>query len=642
MLSVNLALAGLAIGCVVALAGIGLVVTYRATGVFNIAFGAIAMLVAYLLWQAVRVWRLPLWPSALVDLLVVAPGIGVLLDALVFSPLQRRAAPAVERLVASLGVFVLMVGAAYLGWGGQARTDAPQLLPSGGFALGNGLTVPASTLASLGVVLAIVAALGAVTKLTPFGIQVRAVVNRRTLAELTGINAPLVSRAGWAAGSFLAGLAGVLLAPGLRLDPYGLTLVVLESMSVALAARLTSVPFAAVFALALGIGQSELTQLQLDGAAGDAVRALSANLPAVALLLVALALPRFEEAGVENIGRAALLSKRRDLPSVPGWWVIYVIGLALPLDFATGTDLTLSLQVPALAVIFVSLVLVTGYGGQISFGTAGFAGLGALLTGQLSGTIPTVPALLVAAIVVTPVGMLTGVPAIRQRGLLVMFSTFAVATVVSRFVFQEPWATDGLQVTRRGPLGDDHVFYLFELLCLGVALVFVRNLHVGRVGRALLAMRDNEAGAAASGVDVGRLKVFVFGISAGLAAVGGGLLTLGARAFDPAAYDPLQGLLWFAAVVVFGADSVAGAVLAAALVISLDSAVTAGASDVVIGLLAVLLGYSPGGVAGLRRWLTAQEVMTATPGPSAQEVVTAMPRLSARGRAVRRRLEARR
>jgi hypothetical protein len=67
-----------------------------------------------------------------------------------------------------------------------------------------------------------------------------------------------------------------------------------------------------------------------------------------------------------------------------------------------------------------------------------------------------------------------------------------------------------------------------------------------------------------------------------------------------------------------------------------------GASDVVIGFLAVLLGYSPGGVAGLRRWLTAQEVMTATPGPSAQEVVTAMPRLSARGRAVRRRLEARR
>ena len=83
MLAANLAFAGLAIGCVAALIGIGLIATYRLTGVFNLGFGSIAMLVAFLLWQMVRVWHWPLWPSVVLDVFVVAPAIGWVLDAVV-------------------------------------------------------------------------------------------------------------------------------------------------------------------------------------------------------------------------------------------------------------------------------------------------------------------------------------------------------------------------------------------------------------------------------------------------------------------------------------------------------------------------------------------------------------------------------
>ena len=129
MVPVDLALAGLGIGAVAALAGLGLFVTYRATGVFNIAFGAIATLAAYLLWQTVQVWHWPLAVAAVLVVGVFCPLLGVVLDVAVFRSLQRRRASGAESLVATIGVFVLIVGVTTLTWGLEARTDAPSLVP---------------------------------------------------------------------------------------------------------------------------------------------------------------------------------------------------------------------------------------------------------------------------------------------------------------------------------------------------------------------------------------------------------------------------------------------------------------------------------------------------------------------------------
>ena len=199
-LTYDLTLAGVAVGSAAALTGIGLVVTYRATGVLNLAHGAIAMVTAYVLRGLVVVHGWPLWPAAAFSLLIVAPGIGLLLDRAVFRPLAVREAGPAETLVATLGVFVLLVGAAYLAWGGDARADAPTL-------------VPGDPWAQLAAVLALAAAVGALTRWTRFGTRLRAVVDDRRLAALTGIDANRLAAAGWVFGAFTAGLAGVLLAP---------------------------------------------------------------------------------------------------------------------------------------------------------------------------------------------------------------------------------------------------------------------------------------------------------------------------------------------------------------------------------------------------------------------------------------------
>ncbi|GAA2562003.1 hypothetical protein GCM10010423_76040 [Streptomyces levis] len=581
-LTYDLALAGLSVGSAAALTGIGLIVTYRATGVLNFAHGAIAMVCAYALRQCVVEWGWPLWLGAAVTLLVLAPGLGVALERFVFRPLSVLGADPAQTLVASIGVFVLLVGGAALLWGQGARDDAPELVPD-------------EPWGQLAVVLVLAAGVAVVVRRTRFGRELRAVVDDRRLAVLGGIDADRVAAAGWAFGSFTAGLTGVLLAPYVRLDPYGLPLLVMEVVAVAVAARMRSLPVAVAVALGIGVAQSQLTRLHPSGWAGPLVQAVATNLFVVALLVAALVLP--------GVGARDALPRPASarVPTPPGAWIVAGVLFLLPLGLA-GRDLHTSVQVPALAVILLSLVVVTGRGGQISLGQAAYAGLGALFTALLAaGRFPGLPrlpelaALAVAVVLVAPLGLLTGWPAIGRRGLALALATFAVGVGVSRFVFAQPYATSGLTLGRPAGFAGDRAYYVLELLLLAGALLAVHALRRGRTGRALAAMRDHEAGAQAAGVRVPSLKLLAFVAGAALAALGGGMLGMGLRAFDAAAYDPVRGLLWFAAVVVLGADSALGALAAAALLVGLDAGTRGGVAAALIGVLAVLVGRFPGG-----------------------------------------------
>ncbi|MFF9853180.1 ABC transporter permease subunit [Streptomyces litmocidini] len=574
-LTYELTLAGLAVGSAAALTGIGLIVTYRATGVLNLAHGAVAMVCAYVLRQLVVGWGWPLPLGALVTLLLVAPALGLALDRGVFRPLALLGSPPARALVATTGVFVLLVGGAVLLWGPGARDDAPVLLGDDPWA-------------QLAAVVALVCLVGTVTRWTRFGRELRAVVDNRPLAVLAGIDADRVAAVGWAFGSFTAGLTGVLLAPYVRLDPYGMPLLVVEVIAVAVIARMRSLPVAVAAALAIGVAQAQLTRLHPRGWGEPLLQAVGANLFVVALLVAALVLP-----GVGGKGEDALPPPARPARVPPALWLVVGVLFLLPLGLA-GSDLHTAVQVPALAVILLSLVVVAGRGGQIALGQAAYAGLGALFTALLAAAgVPTLLALGLAVPMVAVAGLVTGRPAIRRHGLALALATLAVGVAVSRFVLTQPYATAGLTLGRPAGFSDDRAFYALELVVLAGCLALVAALRRGRTGRALAALRDHEPGAEATGVPVPRLKLLAFVLGAALAALGGGLLGMGLRALDPEQYDPVRGLLWFAAVLVLGADSLLTPPVAAALLTTLDAGPQAGTAAALTGLLATLTGRLP-------------------------------------------------
>lgn len=620
MTSIDLALAGVSLGAITALSGIGLLVTYRTNGVLNLAQGGIATLVAYVFREMVVEWNLPIWLAAVISLAVVSPGIGLLLERLVFRPLARRRASAAESLVASLGVLVLSLGITAGIWGLGSRSDAPSIFPNSSVQLFGDTRIGADALAELVMVIVFAGVIGVIAARTAFGRQIRAVVDARQLAELSGVPADKVAAAGWAAGTTMAGLTGILLAPRFQLTPYGLTLLVLETFAVVVAARLSSMTVAVLTALGIAILQSELKQFTLHGDAGQILTVLQSNLFIVALLVLLLAVPKLRELGSGDSGATTSFSSRDAPPSgrVSGVRLrrdyLGKLGggalLLAPLTFAPS-DLRSAFMVPALALIFLSMVIVTGYSGQLSLGAAGFAGLGALLSlklanGDLFGlpAMPGIASMFVGALLVAPIGLITGYPAIRRRGLTLALTTFAVGAVVSRFVFEQPTFATGLYLDPLTLFGwelSEKAFYVFELICLGIGLLVVRNLHQGRLGRALLALRDHSEGAAAVGVDVRNLKLLAFTVSSVIAGLGGTLLVHSSYSFSADDFAPLQSLLWFTAVVVFGADSAAGAIVAAAFMVTIDVLAPAGSSTLAIGILALALGWMPGGLASAVR-----------------------------------------
>lgn len=608
MLALNYALAGLGLGAIAALSGVGLLITYRATGVFNIAHGAIAMMAAYFFWQLTDQWGLSSWLSALIVLVVAAPAFGVLLERYIFRPLQRRQASPAESLVATIGLLVLLLGVAFVLWGAQARH--PTSLFSQRVLHPGSLTLHVDALADLAVVVAGTAVLGVVLRRTALGTQIRAVVDRRDLAELAGVDADRVAAIGWSIGSVFAALTGILLASQLSLDPFNLTLVVLETFAMPVIAGLTSVPVAIGAGIALGIGQSEMnlwspTDVQLS----SIWNALHANLPVVLLLIALLVRRRLAEAGGDAGITTTFARRRAAEPSIRRMAVQYsvaAIAMFAPLAF-NDVHLREAQQIPALALIFVSIVAVTGYSGQISLGQAGYAGLGALFFAKVSAGTPQLVALLVAALAAGIVGFLTGYPAIRRRGLFLALTTFAVGAFVSRFVFDQPYFITNVDVHRPSLFGlslhGDRAFYLFELAMLAIAFLVMYNLRAGALGRSLIAIRDSEEGARSVGVDARVLKVLIFTVSAILAGLGGALLAQQSGSFDASTFDPLEASLpWFAVVIVFGADSAVAAVIGAAFVVLINGVTGQDNAYLIpVGLLAAFLGRLPGGAAELAR-----------------------------------------
>lgn len=638
MFWIQLAITGLATGCIYALAGLGLVLTYKATGVFNFAHGAIGVAVAYALYQLNTLWHIPIGVAAPLALLVVGPGLGLLLERFVFRPLARRGATTSEKLVASLGVFVLMFGLVFTIYTGESRVG-PQLIPARPFTLPGSYIMSWDQVGNIAVTALISAGLWALFRFTHLGTEIRAVVDRPELAELASINANRVAGIAWAMGAGLAGLSGVLFAQGV-LEPLKLTLFLLETFSLAVVARLTSIPIAVgAGALMLGVGKAWVEQgvhlFSSSSVAGKTVELMKPNLSALLLLVALLVYRRLDTVG-EAAERPTTGVVRRDRAGTRPVGLIAVAAALLVLPaFLDDNGFDAAHRFLAFSVIFVSIVAVTGFSGQITLGQAGFAGLGAFSAARFANEFhtPVLVAMLFGGLVAAAAGFIAGWPALRRRGLFLALTTLAFGLLIYYVVINNPTLAGdarGLDVTRPSLFGwsleGPVAFYYFELVVAALMLGFARNLRSGRLGRALAAMRDSEAGARSVGIDLRAYKLFIFSISAFIAGIGGALLTQQAKTFDDLPFHPLQSLFWFAVVVVAGVYGISGAVLGGFVWVMLDRLLNVdGLAQLIIGAGALSLGTLPGGsLTGLAR-VASERFALATRRALADAKVSAAP-----------------
>jgi branched-chain amino acid transport system permease protein len=625
--------AGLSLGTVAALAGTGLVVAYQATGVFNFALAGIATLSAFVMFELTSYHGFPTALAMIIVVFLFGPAIGAAMDVIVFRPLERRGAGTAEKLVANLGVLILLLGIGAVIYGEQLYQPKPVFSAGQAFQVGSGSSAVSVSWAVVDNLLVIVGAVGALTvlfRLTPIGRQVRAVVDRRSLAELSVVNSNRISMLSWAIGAGFAAIAGVLDAPFVGLQNGILALQVLQVIGVAVIAKLRGMWAAVAAGLGLGVVQSLGLALR-HPQYPSWLPLFSVNeryitqLPVLSLLAFLLIYRTLDETGsggtaglvTASFGRRQQRSSAASAPMV----VLAAVAVFVIARLLTGANLATAQQVVAYAITFLSIVAITGYSGHISLATSAFAGLGGYITERLtagnlplpySTSIPHVPvilAMLIGGVLVIPLGVLIGYPALRRKGLILGLITLGFALIVNAYVFQsQGWFKGSIASSINRPhffglsLESEHSFMYYELVILGLMLLLVRNLSSGVLGRVLGAMRDSEKGAVSVGISLRRYKLFIFGASAFIAAIGGSVLaqqqqTLNLQPNGP--LSPLSGLYWFGAVVVFGLSYRSGAILAAVLFVAVDVLTGKDQSSlIVIGFIALFIGYLPGGIIG--------------------------------------------
>jgi sulfate-transporting ATPase len=342
-----------------------------------------------------------------------------------------------------------------------------------------------------------------------------------------GWSPDLVGTVNWAIGSALAAVAGVLVVPISTLSPTSLTWTVVPALAVCLVGRFESFPLAFVGALVVGMGQGLLTKWQASAPGLSDVLPLAVIL--VVLLVRSQAIPRRGEI-IQRL--PSLGSGRFNLPFVVVCLVAGVLGsLYLPEDWS----IALGVSVVA-AIIMLSLVVVTGYAGQLSLGQYALAGIGALVTAQLVTNLhwSFAPALVVGVLAAAVAGLIFGTPSLRSRGASLAIVTLALGVAIQSVVFQNNNLAGGQFGFSIGalsflginlnPILDPRSYTIFCLAWFAVAILAVSNLRRSRAGRRLIAIRANERAAASLGINVGAAKLYAFTVSAGLAGLGGILL----------------------------------------------------------------------------------------------------------------------
>jgi branched-subunit amino acid ABC-type transport system permease component len=604
-------LQGAAPGSVYALVALGFVITYKTSGVFNLAFGAQAYVSAAMYFKAKVEWGWGTVPAVVVSVVVLAPLVGLILERLIFRHL--RTASAAPKLVAAIGLAVALPSVFELLANFQAvagRTPVG-VVPNGASVFYDPFgSYPFSRdeLVAMGVAVVAVVGLVALFRLTSLGLQMRAVVESPRMTELNGIDADRVSTVAWVLSSFFAGVAGVLIAPRFNTlaapDFFNLMVVAIAAAAIG---RLTSLPRALAGGLGLGIVIAELnTFLPRWSADVTWLRPLQDNLtpaiPFVVLFGVLVLQPGIRRAhdagdplaGVDpppsvsapppTAGRHGLTTARVAMV-VAG---LVICGVA----FVRADDVWLFLitQAVVYGTIYLSITVVTGMAGQISLCQGAFAAIGAFTVFQLVDRydVPVLAAALVGAAVAAGAGAVLSLPIRRLGGVWTAIATLAFAYFFDAVLVRLPWVGGGTSLLTGtvvprpviGPwdLGNDRSFLVLAVVVLVVAAFAVTRLASGTFGHTLQALRGSEIGARSVGISPGRARGQAFAIAGFLAGLGGALLAMHQENVNYGTnFSPFAALFWLVLVVTVGISSVEGAVVAAMTFSLLDAVLLQGA-----------------------------------------------------------------
>ena len=578
---------GLSAGAIYSVLASSLVGIYAATGIINFAQGAIGLYSVYLV-AALRTDGSLVLPIGTLKLgsesdptsmeLALVLGVlsavvwALLAHVLIFRPL--RSAPVLAQVVASVGLMLFIQSLVHLRFETE-NLFAEAILPEDTVDIA-GAVVNVSDLILAGVAIAISLVLWAYFRLTTLGVATRAGSEDELAARLSGYSPDRLAAIVWALTGAATGLIVVLASYTIGLTETSYTFFVIPALAVALVGRLTSFGIACAAGLVLGAFQSTITWLTTkdwwpewaQAGLGDAVPFV---IVVIALFLLGGRIPSRGSLGEVRMP-AVRIPRIRLIPTVVCIAVVVVAILLTSGSWRFGVVTSVILSLIAL-----SLVLLTGYLGQISLASMAFAGAAGFALSKLTTNwdVPFPFSMIFAALIATGLGVLVGVPALRIRGAQLAVVTLAAALAIQSFVFNNPAITSfegnliadptifGLDLGVRD--GTNLVtirFSLMVLIVVAIATLVVLRFMGGSTGRAFLAVRSNERAASSVGINVAATKLLGFALSAFLAGIGGCLIGYSRGQLSAGSFTVMIGLTLLAMTYVGGITSFAGAVLA--------------------------------------------------------------------------------
>ena len=513
---------GITAGSVYGLTGTGLVLTYKTSGIFNFAQGAVATTGAYVFYILRDELNLPAVPTALICVFVLGPVLGLGMEAMA----RRLAdASATMQVVATIGVVLVVQGFFSATFGTLARTF-PAWLPQHTVEIG-GVFVGEDQMIITGIALAATAALFVFFRRTRLGLAMRGVVDNPELLDLGGTSPAAVRRWAWIIGSSFAVLAGVLLAPSLNLDATVLTLLVVQAFGAAAIGRFSSLPLTYVGGLVIGIAASVATKYVVTSSA--ALAGLPASIPFIVLFLVLIFTPRSKLAHRRvSRPRPAAVYAAPARVQIAGAAVLGAVLVAVP-HLVNAAQLPYWSDGVTQVILFLSLGLLVRTSGQVSLCQAAFAAIGATTMGHLTAGLglPWGVALLLAGLTAVPIGAFIAIPASRLPGVFLALATFGFGVTMEQMGYPL-WIMFGSsslgQAVNRPSFAQGDVAYYYLALAFAVAAALLLMWLVrSRLGRLLKAMADSPVALTTQGTSVVVTRVLVFCISAFLAAISGAL-----------------------------------------------------------------------------------------------------------------------